>query len=207
MHATKSFAIGEGGLIYCADPARIAVLRSMAGFGFNDARMAAMPGLNAKLGEVSALLALTKLREIEPISAARYRLYKLYRRLLPGFTFQRMTGRRCGMQFVSLLLPDDGAPEVAEVIAGLARHGIGTGRYFSPHLAQHPFFKESCVAGTLEVTEAISRRVIALPMSDFLTVAEVRFICATLLRLCRRPEVRHLGGPAAVLAHSSPAVF
>jgi dTDP-4-amino-4,6-dideoxygalactose transaminase len=34
MHATKSFAVGEAGLIYSANPDRIARLRAMSNFGF-----------------------------------------------------------------------------------------------------------------------------------------------------------------------------
>jgi hypothetical protein len=36
MHATKSFAVGEAGLIYSAVPERIATLRTMSSFGFGD---------------------------------------------------------------------------------------------------------------------------------------------------------------------------
>jgi dTDP-4-amino-4,6-dideoxygalactose transaminase len=194
MHATKAFAIGEGGLIYCDDTAKMSALRSMAGFGFNATRLAVMPGLNAKMSEVSALLALTKLQEIEVLSAHRYRLYQLYRRLLPEFTFQRMTGQRSAMQFVSILLADEHAAGMAEIISGLARHGIGTGRYFVPHLAEQPFFKESCVAGPLAVTDEISRRVICLPMSDLLTEPEIRYICKILRQLCHRGETQPIPG-------------
>jgi len=194
MHATKGFAIGEGGLVYCDDAAKIAMLRSMAGFGFDETRLAVMPGLNAKMDEISALLALTKLQEIEAVSEHRYRLYQLYRRLLPAFTFQRMTGRRSAMQFVAVLLEDESAASVAEIISGLAHHGIGAGRYFAPHLAQQPFFKETCMSGSLAVTDEISRRVICLPMSDLLTATEIRYICKTLLKLCQRAPVRHILG-------------
>jgi dTDP-4-amino-4,6-dideoxygalactose transaminase len=185
MHATKCFATGEGGLIYCANPARIAALRGMAGFGLNESRLAIMPGLNAKLSEVSALLALEKLREIDVIAQRRFALHRLYERLLEGFTFQRMTGQQTALQFVSVLLPDALAGRRGDILVALARQGIGAGHYFSPHLAAHPFFQESCVSGALEVTQEISRRVVSLPMSDRLTEAQVRQICRIFMRACR----------------------
>ena len=49
MHATKTFATGEGGVIYAGDGARIAALRTMNNFGFGADRCATMPGINAKL--------------------------------------------------------------------------------------------------------------------------------------------------------------
>jgi dTDP-4-amino-4,6-dideoxygalactose transaminase len=185
MHATKCFATGEGGLVYCDNPARIAGLRRMAGFGLDASRLAVMPGLNAKLSEVSALLALEKLHEIDAVALRRFDLHRLYVRLLPGFTFQRMTGRRSALQFVSVLLPEQISAHRNEIIAALARQSIGAGHYFSPHLAEHPFFQESCVSGRLEVTEEISRRIVSLPMSDTLSETQVRRICGAVIRACR----------------------
>ena len=69
MHATKSFAIGEAGLIYSADPDRIARLRTMSNFGFGEPRKATMPGLNGKLSEVGALLGQLRLNDYDHIRA------------------------------------------------------------------------------------------------------------------------------------------
>jgi dTDP-4-amino-4,6-dideoxygalactose transaminase len=204
MHATKSFATAEAGLIYCADNATIASLRTMGNFGFGEPRSATMPGLNTKLGEVTALLGLTKLREIESISEHRQGLYELYRSLLSGFTFQRMTGSRTAHQFVSVLVPEAQANHVSQVAAALARHGIGSGRYFVPHLAEQPFFRQACVAADLTTTEAISRRVIALPMSDFLTADDVVHICDSFREVCGPPTRRRT--QARTMAASAPVV-
>ena len=184
MHATKCFATGEGGLIYCDDTARITELRRMAGFGLDAAKLTVMPGLNAKLSEVAALQALAKLREIDAVARHRGAMQRLYEELLPGFTFQRLTGQRSGLQFASVLLPAALAPRRAAILAAMARHGIGAGHYFSPHLAEHPFFKETTATGGLAVTQEISRRMVSLPLSDTLTAAQVREVCAVFLRAC-----------------------
>src|ERR1700733_2051190 len=52
MHATKSFAVGEAGLIYTRDAGGVARLRAMCNFGFGEPRTATMAGLNGKLPEV-----------------------------------------------------------------------------------------------------------------------------------------------------------
>jgi dTDP-4-amino-4,6-dideoxygalactose transaminase len=201
MHATKTFATAEAGLIYCADQSLIASLRAMGNFGFGQPRTATMPGLNTKLSEVSALLGLTKLGEVEAISDHRHRMYALYRSLLPEFTFQRMTGRRTAHQFVSVLVPEAQANNVPELVAELGRQGIGAGRYFVPHLAAQPFFQQTCVVGKLPVTEAICGRIIALPISDFLTEREVGHVCDVFREVCRPNQarqaaaIRYEGGP------------
>lgn len=202
MHATKCFATGEGGLIYCANKEKIADLRRMGGFGFNEARIVTMPGLNTKLSEVAALLALAKLQKLEGVAEHRFKLHQLYGRLLPEFTFQRITGQRSAVQFVSVLLPEAHTNYRSEIINKLTRHGIGAGRYFAPHLANHPFFTETCVADDLAVTENISQRVISLPMSDFLTEKDVHHICKIFQRVCQSYHARQIPQQVGIAGHS-----
>jgi len=186
MHATKSFATAEAGLIYSADAGRIATLRMMGNFGFGEPRTATMPGLNSKLGEVSALLGLAKLDEFERITLHRQAIYALYRQFLPEFEFQHLTGARTAHQFVPVLLPANLAGRVPEVVAALAEQGIGAGRYFVPHLAEQSFFQASCIADALPATIATSRRILSLPLSDSITPADIELVCSAMRRACRK---------------------
>lgn len=206
MHATKSFATGEAGLIYCADHDRIATLRAMGNFGFGNPRSATMPGLNSKLSEVSALLGVAKLQTFKKVAAHRHATYELYRKLLPDFTFQRMTGQRTAHQFVSILLPRTLAGQVPDIIAALGREGIGAGRYFVPHIAEQPFFRKTCVSGDLPITDDISGRIIALPISDVLQPADVGRVCSTFARICSERAGGHTAPrPMALAAQTSEA--
>jgi len=196
LHATKAFATSEGGLVYCADRDLIQTLRSMGNFGFGEPRSATMPGLNSKLSEVTALLGLTKLNDFEAITEHRDDMFQRYRTLLPEFTFQRMTGNRTAHQFVAVLVPQAKAGNVAHVVSALARQGIGSGRYFVPHIAEQPFFQETCIAADLTITGMISRRVIALPVSDSLTMEDVSHICDVFRQVCSpRPVSRRAARP------------
>ncbi len=174
----------------------------MGGFGFNEARIVTMPGLNTKLSEVAALLALAKLRELEGVAQHRFNLHQLYGRLLPEFTFQRITGQRSAVQFVSVLLPEAYTKYRSEIINELTRLGIGAGRYFAPHLANHPFFAETCVADGLVVTENISQRVISLPMSDFLTEKDVHYISKIFQRVCESYHARQIPKRISAVSNS-----
>lgn len=193
MHATKTFATAEAGLIHCADPPTLAALRAMANFGFGAPRSATMPGLNAKLSEVGALLALARLDGFEHVVAHREHLAEHYRRNLPGWQFQRLVGRRHAHQFVPALLPPAAGRRRAEVLAALTRQGIGVAHYFSPHLAEQPYFRESCASGALRATEEVAARILSLPLADAMTTAEVDRVCAAL-----REAVAALRPPAAV---------
>lgn len=189
MHATKAFATAEGGMVYCSDPKVVAAIRAMGNFGFGEPRAATMPGLNSKMSEVCALLGLTKLDEFEAAAEHRQAMFERYRALLPEFTFQRMTGLRVAHQFVSVLLPESHAGRATEVIEDLLRQGVGAARYFVPHLAEQPFFQQTCVCGPLPATETLSRRVISLPMSDTMTEDDVAYVCAAFRKACQ-PQIR-----------------
>lgn len=182
MHATKTFATAEAGLIHCGDLGRLGRLRTMGNFGFGRRREATTPGLNSKLSEIGALLGLAKLDGFEAVVSRRAALAAVYRELMPGFSFQRIVGRRLAYQFMPTLLPETCPIPRAAVVAGLAAMGIEAAHYFSPHLAEHAYFADTCVAGNLAVTQRVASRIISLPMSDEMTVAEVAEVCKALLR-------------------------
>jgi len=189
MHTTKAFSTLEGGLVYCADPAVIARLRAMANFGFDQPRIATLQGLNAKLSEISALLGLAKLDTFGAVIERREAAAARYRANLNEFTFQLLTGRRTAHSFMPLLLPEDRAGRRAEIVRALAERGIGAGTYFSPHLAEHPYFEKNCIKGDLTVTEDIARRILVLPLSDTITMDEVDAVCHALMAVSAPMEV------------------
>jgi dTDP-4-amino-4,6-dideoxygalactose transaminase len=176
MHVTKSFATGEAGVIYSNDSQRLERLRAMGNFGFDRPREASLPGLNAKLSEVGALLALAKLAEFEAVVSHRTALAEAYCQRLSGFGLQRVVGRRIAYSFMPVVLPRDCRVPRDGVVAALRNQGIGAGHYFSPHLLEQSFFARTCVAGDLAATNEIAARVLSLPMSDTLTGHEVSAI-------------------------------
>ena len=172
MHATKSFATGEGGVIYSADEALIARLRAMSNFGFGAPRTATMLGLNAKLSEVGALLALLKLRDYDSVVASRGAIAQRYRDTLPGLQFQTASAQRQVHQFAPALLPRALAPLRDELQARLKTAGIGMATYFSPHVAEQPYFTGKSRAGSLDTTRDVAARIVSLPVYDAMTLAE-----------------------------------
>jgi dTDP-4-amino-4,6-dideoxygalactose transaminase len=173
MHATKSFAVGEAGLIYSADKDRIARLRTMSSFGFGEPRTATMAGLNGKLSEVTALLGRLRLRDYDSITQYRAQLANRYRAMLPELEFQVQAPGIQAYQFVPALLPRELSGRKAAIREELASRGIATGAYFSPHLMEQPYFQKTSVAGPLPVSDDVSARMISLPLFDTMTYQEV----------------------------------
>jgi dTDP-4-amino-4,6-dideoxygalactose transaminase len=180
MHATKAFAVGEAGLIYSADPDRIARLRAMSNFGFGEPRTATMAGLNGKLSEAGALLGRLRLADFDRITGHRAALFDHYRDALPQLQFQLREPGMQAHQFVPALLPSSQRGRRAAIRAELAERGIAIGSYFSPHLLEQPYFRRVCVAGSMPVCDDVSARVISLPLFDTMTLHEVDQVAACL---------------------------
>ena len=183
MHATKTFAVAEGGLIHSGDARLIDRLRTMTNFGFDGGRSAVRPGINAKLPEVIAVMARTKLAEIDAICDHRAALEAAYRAQLQGVTFQRAYGRRCASQFMPVLLPEGMAERRDEITAELTAAGIGSGRYFSPHLAEQPLFQRIATILPTPHADAVAGRSLSLPVTDAMSVADVAEIATTFNRI------------------------
>ena len=211
MHATKPFSVGEGGVVYCADPQRIARLRAMGSFGFQEPRTASMPGLNSKLSEVTALLARLQLRRFPDVVQHRAALAEAYRKELgQGYTLQRSIDRHQMKAFESLLVPEDLAAYRNEFAHSLGARGIGVGTYFSPHLAQQPYFQTNAVSGALPVTEELASRLLSLPLHMGIWPQQVSTIAEELGkveeegRARRGLQPRTEAGPEVATARRSP---
>lgn len=184
MHATKTFAVAEGGLVHSGDTALIARLRAMANFGFEEGRRATLPGLNAKLPEILAVAARAKLAEIETIADRRLAVEGAYREGLAGLGLQRAYGQRRAMQFMPVLLPRQLAARREEMGETLARLGIGSGRYFSPHLGEQPWVRQASMVEATPVADEIAGRLLSLPITDAMTPADARHAAAALQAAC-----------------------
>ena len=221
MHATKSFATGEGGIVYSANLDAIARLRQMCNFGFpakpaaspsgfggsatsrGQPRTATMLGLNGKLSEVGALLAHLRLDGYQEVLSHRAALMRGYRQALPELTYQPELPGMQAHQFAPGLLPPALAPRRGEITAALAAQGIGSATYFSPHLMQQDFFAEHGVGGTLPVTDDVAGRIVSLPLFDRMTALNlvevttaVRRELMRASRTVRRGASRRTGPPA-----------
>ncbi|HEY4356905.1 MAG TPA: DegT/DnrJ/EryC1/StrS family aminotransferase [Acidobacteriaceae bacterium] len=181
MHATKLFATGEGGLIYCADKERVARLRTMGSFGFEQPRSATMFGINSKMAETSALSALLQLRGFADVVQRRDQLVHHYAQCLSKeITLQRSLGRRQAHSFVSILLPKDVAYKRDQIRGYLRSQNIETASYFSPHLVEQPFFQKHAVTAALPNTEEIATRIVSLPTYEGMSVRDVKRVVSEL---------------------------
>ncbi|MDM5356380.1 aminotransferase class I/II-fold pyridoxal phosphate-dependent enzyme [Peribacillus sp. ACCC06369] len=182
FHATKSFGIGEGGLVYSADKDLISQIRQAGNFGFSTNRETISQGLNSKLSEYSAAVALATLDAFPEKSRKRQQIHQWYLEqfqqtpvLKNEWQLQKSEGD-IAHQFMPVLCPNDQSN--LDFVKLLADNQIEARTYFSPSCHQQKFFT-SFNRTVMPVTNNISGRIMSLPLweemkkSDIVQVTQV----------------------------------
>ena len=168
FHATKPFAIGEGGLIVTADADLAARAVRFTNFGLaRGSRASSEIGLNAKMSELHAATALAMLDRIDDVVARRRGNAERLRAAARGLplTFQRGS-ERSTWQLFHLLAPDAAVRQRCLELA--PTWGIEIRTMHDPPLHRQPAYAR-CEHDGLPVTEALAERALALPMANALS--------------------------------------
>ncbi len=176
FHATKAFGIGEGGAVYSGNLKAIERLRRAGNFGFGADRASCDQGLNSKISEYTAAIALATWEVYPEKVSCRRSIHAAYEMGLAslelseaGWATQVVKGD-VPFQFMPLLCP----PVVSnrEVVDRLSLHGIECRTYFSPACHQQLQFS-GCPHGGLAVTEDLSRRILSLPLWEEMAAGDI----------------------------------
>ena len=178
FHATKPFAIGEGGVITTTDAALAQRLRQLINFGFDDSRQVVLPGgFNAKLDELHAAVGLSVLDHYEAILEARRASAKVVTSALVslGYTFQPLC-ENATWQHIATQAPAE--LDRDRFLALAAARGVEVRTYFDIPLHAHPAYAHLARHGSLAVTERLAARALSLPMANDLDGADLERIVA-----------------------------
>jgi dTDP-4-amino-4,6-dideoxygalactose transaminase len=194
---TKLLVAGEGGLVTTRDAALARRLRAARNYGDPGTYDPELVGVNARMSEFHAALARRGLDGLEARIARRNALRERYERRLagvPGLGFQRIRpGCRSTCKDVSVLVDEAafGAPR-DWLFAALQRENIDVRRYFWPPVHRQALYRGLWDGRPLPVTDAVSNRVVSLPIYSTLRDADAERVAEAIER-------------AAVFARRSPA--
>jgi dTDP-4-amino-4,6-dideoxygalactose transaminase len=168
FHATKPFAIGEGGAITTKDKKLAAELYQLENFGYNDNKEIVSIGTNAKLEEISCAIGLRQLQGYDERINARQLLLKHLQDLVAerGNRFQS-NDTKSSIPFMSLLMSN--SETAGETLNSLNTAGIIARKYYSPVHKQGMIMRYAKIADSLSVTEEVYSRIISLPLHDSMT--------------------------------------
>lgn len=181
FHATKPFAIGEGGAVVTRDPAVADAVRSFENFGFDRTRSSTMPGLNAKLQEINAAIGLRQLALFDGTLEARRAVASAYASALEPLGMRFTPGlERSSVCFGAMIAPDRESRD--RVLDRLVASGVEARAYYQPVAHLHPAFAAAHRADELESTAHAADTVVSLPVHSHMADDDVAFVVETITR-------------------------
>jgi dTDP-4-amino-4,6-dideoxygalactose transaminase len=175
FHATKPFAIGEGGAVFTRDASLRDRLELAVNFGFRPDRTVGLThGLNAKMSELHAATALAVLDRLDTIVADRRASVAEIRAGAGASIAWQEDAELSTWQFVPVALPDRVR---RERLAASTRDQIETRVYYDP---LHDLVPDYAVVSSLERTDDLFARILCLPMANDLDEVERETITAAL---------------------------
>jgi len=210
---TKLLVTGEGGIIATDNPSLAEKLRIAREYGNPGDYDCILPGINARLSEMHALLGLKSLEMLEMNARRRNHLASLYRQLLsdlPGIAFQKIaTHDRCSFKELAILIdPQEFGLNRDQLATALEAERIDTRKYFYPPVHRQKAYHQyqTQYQDKLPHTDRISQNILSLPMFSQLSDPVVEQICQIIRQIYvyRLKVADHLRPvPPATTAHTS----
>lgn len=187
LHTSKIVLAGEGGLVTTRDEALAARLRRTRFFGFAGAfDETAFPdceevGTNAKLPEISALIAVESLKGLDrAVEHRRCLAARMRARLgsVPGLTLQVPTADAEPAWFLLALTVEAAAFGMDRdgLSAFLATRGVASRKYFFPAVHEMSCYR-SPTTPSLPVTERVARSILCLPIHSTMRTETADAVC------------------------------
>jgi dTDP-4-amino-4,6-dideoxygalactose transaminase len=180
MHATKTFAVGEGGVIF-ANADVIKECKKLSQFGFDESRIALPNGTNAKISEIHCAFGLAALDTIEDHILQRRANASRYIKLLGESQFFSFQLNSNTSTWQSIFLQIDPPPKKLRILDSLDQNKIQYREDWSKTL--HSMIP-SVLGSDLRVTEKLAIGCLSLPNWIGLKDSQIDQICEHLLRSC-----------------------
>jgi dTDP-4-amino-4,6-dideoxygalactose transaminase len=208
FHATKIVNAFEGGAIATRDPGVAARARLARNFGFAGYDEVVGLGLNGKMSEASAAMALTSLESLDHFLAANRRNYGIYKNLLTGQPGLGLLAPAPGDDWNHHYVVLDVDPARAgigrdDLLSVLWAEGIFARRYFHPgcHRMEPYASREPDASRRLPVTERVLARALLLPTGTAVGPRQAETVAAIV-----RTAVAHAPAVRARLAERGAGV-
>ncbi len=187
FHATKLFHSIEGGMLTFKETGLKGIFDYLKNFGFKNEVEVVMPGTNAKMNEMQALMGIQVLKYLDVMIEKRARITELYRERLkeiPGIKLVPSLSAEVKYNYGYMPI------EVHEKEFGMRRDtlyeelkkwNVYSRRYFYPLICDYPCYRSISVDGQLPVARHTADRILTLPIYDSLDLSDVERICEIIL--------------------------
>lgn len=180
FHATKIFHTIEGGAVFTRDAPLLKKMAYMRNFGHNGPVDFAEVGINGKNSEFHAAMGLVNLKYIVPIYESRklqFERYHFWLQYLKVKTIKITDDSEYNFSYMPIIFEDEQV--LLKSIEMLTVHWVYPRRYFYPALSSLKYVANYATPHC----DAISSKVLCLPMYHSLSIEDIDFICRLLLRV------------------------
>ncbi len=196
LSPTKLLIAGEGGIVATNSGSLAESIRIGREYG-NDGKYGSdFAGLNARMPELSALLGIHSLRNLERAAEHRNHVADLYRRelgQLSGISFQEIAeGNRSSYREYSIMIDGESFGVNRDLLAlAMSAENIDTRKYYDPPVHRHKAYTRFAATGTaLDETDLLAARSLSLPMWSDMSDEIASGICRAVRRIHEfAPEV------------------
>ena len=187
FHATKLFHSIEGGMLTFRDSGLKEAFDYLKNFGFKNEVEVVMPGTNAKMNEMQALMGMLVLKQLDHLIESSRRIDAAYRECLkdvPGIRFPPPLPTGVDYNFIFQPVEIDaeqfGMSRDA-LYEALKTYNIFSRRYFYPLLCDFPCYRNITIKDPLLTARKVSERILCLPIYPDLAVEDVVRICEAII--------------------------
>lgn len=179
FHATKPFAIGEGGAVVTKNTKLAKVMTEIQNFGFSANKNAANLGFNGKLQEINAAIGLRQLKVFDEVLENRRRILGRYQTELRDDKYRtQANAERASVCFAAVVVND--AKERDSKLDALHKISVDAKVYYNPPVHQQAYFNDSTCHGSLANTNLICSSILSLPVHGGMSDADIDKIINTL---------------------------
>jgi len=196
FHATKLYHSLEGGMLTFLDSGFKSILDYLKNFGFKNEVEVVMPGTNAKMNEMQALMGSMILGYLDGLIEKRRKITEIYRQRLndiPGIKLPPSLPADVKYNHAYMVI------EVHEKEFGMSRdklyeelkkYNIHTRRYFYPLICDFPCYRSVYVKDPLTVARLVASTILNLPIYYDLQLEDVHRICNIIIELSSKESNR-----------------
>ena len=201
LSPTKLLIAGEGGIVATNDDALAERIRIGREYGNDGNYGSDFAGLNARMPELSALMGIHSLRNLEQAAQHRNRVADLYRRelgRLAGISFQKIAdGNRSSYREFSIMVDEDSFGMNRDLLAlAMTAENVDTRKYYDPPVHRHMAYKGFAPSEAMWSTERLASTSLSLPMWSNMSDEVASGICRAMRRIHEcAPEVKEILDP------------
>ena len=188
LSPTKVTVAGEGGLVGTNDSALADAVRLGRDYGNPGDYDCLFPGLNERMSELHAAVAIESLVHLDDRIARRNALVAHFKSVvagLPGLSFQHVDdGDLSTYKDLTIVVdPDEFGLSVPQLATALRAEGLDSRRYYYPPIHRQKAYADTDRSRPLPVTDRVAGRVLTLPLWSHMTDKAVTTMADSMITL------------------------